>query len=48
MDFLAWAAFPYFSLLFADFKISEATLYCFKVNAQDYYFLGVFARAALS
>ena len=29
-------------------KIGEATLYRFKVNAHDYYFLGVFARASLS
>ena len=29
-------------------KIGEATLYRFKVNAHDYYFLGVLARASLS
>ena len=48
MNFLAWAAFSYFSVLFADVKIGEATLYRFKVNAHNYYVLGVHARAAFS
>ena len=36
------------SILFSGVKIGAATLYNFKVNAYNYYFLGALARAALS